>query len=58
MRAKALVRPQRVIDQRHEKVGDTASGVAPATDQSIASTNHILVEEACRPDLTWDEGAA
>lgn len=57
------MRPQSVADKaiedsRHQKICDTSSGVTEASCQGVRSTDNVLVEEAGRPDLTWDEAAS
>ena len=47
-----------VEDGGHDEVCHAAAGVTPAAGQGIGETDGVLVEEAGRPDLAGDEGAA
>lgn len=58
MRLLVLVTDETVVDGGHDEVGDTATCITKATGESIGGTDNILVEEAGRPDLAGDEGAA
>ena len=48
---------KRIIDGRHNKVGDTTTGVAQTTSEGIGRANDILVEETSAPYLTGNEAA-
>lgn len=43
---------QRVIDGRHHEVGDSATRIAPTTNQCVGCTDDISVEETSGPHLT------
>ena len=58
VRTVALVLDERVVDGGHEEVCHTTPSVAEAGDHSVSSTNDVLVEEACGPDLARNERAA
>lgn len=53
-----LVGDERVKDGRHDKVGDAATGVAPAGGQGVGGTDDVLVKEGGGPDLAGDKGTA
>lgn len=50
---KSLLGNERVVDSWHGEICDTASSVAKASSDGVGGTNDVLVEEACRPHLTW-----
>lgn len=43
-------------DGSHDELGDTATEVAPATDEGVGGTNDLLGEHAGSPVLAHDEG--
>lgn len=58
MRCESLVGHKAVENGGHEEVCDASSSVAKATSQGIGGANNVLIEEARRPDLTWDKATS
>lgn len=42
----------------HDEVRDSTAGIAESACQRIGSSNNVLVEKTCAPDLAWHEAAA
>ena len=55
---KTMIHDERVEDGWHEEVGDSPSSIAPSSGKGIGGANHVLVKEARRPHLAWDEAAS
>ncbi len=55
MSSEMLILNQRVEYSRHQKVGNTASGIAKAPSERIGCPDNVLVKEARSPDLAWHE---
>ncbi len=49
---------ERVVHGRHDKVGDTATGIAEAAGERVGRPDDVLVEEAGGPNLAGHEGPA
>lgn len=47
-----------VEDGGHQEIGNATTGVAEAAGQCIGCADHVLVEEACGPNLAGHETAA
>ena len=57
MRGEMLLLDKGVKDGGHEKVCNAPACVAEATCEGVGCADDVLVEEASRPYLTWNEAS-